>query len=119
MNSTFDCYLINIIEFYQKRISPIKGFQCAYRSLYGGASCSEHIKYLIKTFGFRISLRKVYNRLIDCRGAYYIVKDKKRIECRNKNRKTNFWADMSGNEQCCFLLQVTESSCVALSCLFF
>ena len=43
---------------YQKHISPHKGFVCAHRRLYGGESCSEHIKQIILKEGLSNILAK-------------------------------------------------------------
>lgn len=42
---------IQLINFYQKFISPYKGFCCAYRVDTGGASCSQYTKMVIKQHG--------------------------------------------------------------------
>lgn len=35
---------IKLIYFYQRYLSPKKGYSCAHRTLYGGDSCSEYVK---------------------------------------------------------------------------
>ncbi|MEM5550874.1 membrane protein insertion efficiency factor YidD [Pseudoalteromonas neustonica] len=37
-----------LIRFYQKRISPYKGFRCAHAALHQGVSCSEAVKHIIE-----------------------------------------------------------------------
>jgi putative component of membrane protein insertase Oxa1/YidC/SpoIIIJ protein YidD len=42
---------ILLIVFYQKFISPYKGFRCAYAVLYGGDSCSEAVRKIVQSQG--------------------------------------------------------------------
>jgi putative component of membrane protein insertase Oxa1/YidC/SpoIIIJ protein YidD len=39
--SLFSSLIVYLIIFYQKVISPVKGFSCAHRYQHGGSSCSE------------------------------------------------------------------------------
>lgn len=55
-----------LIRFYQRRISPIKGFRCAHRALHGGDSCSEAILKLVQTQGVWNCLSDVRQRFREC-----------------------------------------------------
>jgi len=43
--------VILLIVFYQKVISPYKGFRCAYAVLHGGDSCAEAVKKIVLAQG--------------------------------------------------------------------
>jgi len=51
-----DKVFIQMINIYQKYISPYKGYSCAYRAYSGNLSCSEFAKNEIKNNGFFKSL---------------------------------------------------------------
>ncbi|BAY07054.1 membrane protein insertion efficiency factor YidD [Calothrix sp. NIES-2098] len=59
---------------YQKYISPHKGFVCAHRVLYGGESCSQHIKRLIAEDGFQGLLATSRKRFQACKQANRILR---------------------------------------------
>jgi len=54
------------IRFYQRRISPHKGFSCALRVATGGASCSAYGYAVIARFGLRRGLGLLQRRLELC-----------------------------------------------------
>lgn len=58
------------IEFYQKNISPHKGFRCAHAALYQENSCSAAIKEIIEVNGLIGGYRLIRQRLNDCKQAY-------------------------------------------------
>jgi putative component of membrane protein insertase Oxa1/YidC/SpoIIIJ protein YidD len=60
---------IAVIELYQGRLSPLKGFSCAHRVLHGGASCSQAVKLAIAEGGLAAGWRAVKTRARDCRAA--------------------------------------------------
>ena len=57
------------IGFYQRRLSPLKGFSCAYRVRHGGESCSQHIKGLVTELGPLAAVVPARERLGACREA--------------------------------------------------
>lgn len=57
---------IGLIRFYQRWISPIKGFRCAHRALHGGDSCSEAILKLVQARGVWSCLPDVRHRFREC-----------------------------------------------------
>ncbi len=57
------------IGFYQRRLSPLKGFSCAHRVRHGGDSCSQHIKGLVKELGPPAAVVPARERLGACREA--------------------------------------------------
>lgn len=66
-------FAIFAIGFYQKRISPHKGFVCAHRAYHGGLSCSECAKQTIATHGLWCALPLIKARFVECRGAYTLL----------------------------------------------
>ena len=58
------------IRFYQRHLSPKKGFGCAYRIVYGGCGCSGVGYRLIRRYGVFSGCRLLRLRLARCRFAY-------------------------------------------------
>lgn len=59
-----------LIKFYQKFISPHKGFSCAYRIYTGNASCSVLGYRAIRFWGLRRGLSVLRQRLVKCGVAH-------------------------------------------------
>lgn len=66
-------FAIFAIGFYQRHISPHKGFVCAHRACHGGLSCSECAKQTIATYGFWRALPLIKARFVECRHAYTLL----------------------------------------------
>ena len=60
---------IGLIEVYQRRLSPLKGFTCAHLVLHGGVSCSQAVKLAIAQGGLSAGWRAVKARAATCRAA--------------------------------------------------
>jgi len=45
--------ILSLIGFYQKYISPIKGFKCAYGHLYKNGTCSSRISEVVRSSSYR------------------------------------------------------------------
>ena len=54
------------ITFYQRRLSPFKGFSCAHKVLHGGDSCSQFVKGLILELGPHEAMVAPRVRLASC-----------------------------------------------------
>ena len=67
---------IACIEFYQRRISPHKGFCCAHRKVHGGYSCSEFMKGQVSHVGFVRAFMSMPNRFRECSAAYRLLAEK-------------------------------------------
>lgn len=61
-----DALALAAIRFYQRRISPHKGFSCALRVVTGGASCSAYGYAVIARFGLLRGLGLLQRRLELC-----------------------------------------------------
>lgn len=65
---------IQSIEYYQRYLSPYKGFCCSHRVLHNGQSCSEFAKQAIRTTDSLFSaLPYISERLTDCRKAFQVL----------------------------------------------
>jgi putative component of membrane protein insertase Oxa1/YidC/SpoIIIJ protein YidD len=56
-----------LINFYQKYISPYKGFNCAYRVATGEIGCSGYGKKVISRFGFKTGYSLLQRRFEECK----------------------------------------------------
>jgi putative component of membrane protein insertase Oxa1/YidC/SpoIIIJ protein YidD len=72
---------------YQKYISPHKGFACAHRLLYGGESCSGHVKRLIAQDGLILGIRASKKRFQACREAKEILQSRCLSMQGNRHRR--------------------------------
>jgi len=55
-----------VIIFYQKYISPFKGFTCAYRAATGQLSCSAYGHKVIEQYGIILGLKLIGRRVKQC-----------------------------------------------------
>jgi putative component of membrane protein insertase Oxa1/YidC/SpoIIIJ protein YidD len=76
--STFDAVAktmaILSINSYKKYISPKKGFSCPHRLLYGGESCSHHVKRLLTEQSLASAMQSSIQRFKDCTAASQTLK---------------------------------------------
>ncbi len=86
------------IRFYQRRISPHKGFCCAYRVHTGGASCSTLGYRAIRRFGIWRGLTLLRRRLAKC-GVASQRQRAQRPECHthaSRHAKPPHWQAQAG-----------------------
>jgi putative component of membrane protein insertase Oxa1/YidC/SpoIIIJ protein YidD len=62
--------LLLLIRLYQRFLSPIKGFSCAFRAYRGGASCSTHGYRVVKRYGARVGILLIRRRMKLCGQAH-------------------------------------------------
>jgi putative component of membrane protein insertase Oxa1/YidC/SpoIIIJ protein YidD len=74
-----DAIAVSAIHGYQRHLSPRKGFSCAHRVVYGGDSCSQHIKQLITQEGMLTAMVLAPERFRACRRAYGVFKAQHRV----------------------------------------
>ncbi|CAA6824387.1 MAG: Unknown protein [uncultured Sulfurovum sp.] len=91
---------VKLIEFYQKYISPYKGFCCAYRVYTGEVSCSQYSKIVIQENGTVRAFPLIRERFRACQSSA-----KKLEEERKKKDKQGF------TDNC-----LTSCSCPTPSC---
>jgi putative component of membrane protein insertase Oxa1/YidC/SpoIIIJ protein YidD len=57
------------IQSYQKHLSPVKGFSCAYSKQYGTESCSEYFRKVVRRHGLSRAIPLLEKRLKYCKLA--------------------------------------------------
>lgn len=57
---------LRAIDAYQLRLSPHKGYRCAYAATHGGSGCSGAVRDLIARRGLRAAVRPSLARLWAC-----------------------------------------------------
>ncbi len=62
--------IIALIVFYQKYISPYKGFRCAYAMLHCGDSCSRVIRKIVEVDGVVGGWKSIKRQFFLCSLAY-------------------------------------------------
>ncbi len=61
--------MVALIRGYQRYLSPYKGYACANRVKFGGASCSEYGREGFASEGWQAGLAKLRARFRDCHAA--------------------------------------------------
>ncbi len=107
------------ISFYQKRISPKKGYSCAYSAYYNDLSCSSYCKKEIQDNGLILGVYKTIDRLKKCKQASSKIKEKRK-ELKSKATGTlqedkKECQNMDGCEKLMFAEAAGEVACCALS----
>ena len=67
---------IGLILFYQRWISPYKGFRCAHGKLHKGFTCSEAVKRIIEEDGLWRGRHRIRRRFRECRYAHYVLRSR-------------------------------------------
>lgn len=60
---------LQLIDHYQRYISPIKGFKCPAGQLYGETTCSAAVKNIVKNKGIFKGLPAIYQQFSSCKKA--------------------------------------------------
>ena len=106
-------YLItNVINVYQKFISPRKGFVCAHRSLNGGMSCSEYAKSVVARYKLNIAMALFWRRLRTCQKASHIIHEENKadeVDKKDKREDSDDSFNEATNAACCL---VDAASCI-------
>jgi len=71
--------LINAILFYQRFLSPYKGYSCAHGVYHGRSSCSHWAIRIIKKHGIFMFVPLMKKRIKACQMAYEEIKKEKEI----------------------------------------
>lgn len=110
------------IEYYQERISPKKGYSCAYSAYYNEISCSSYCKQEITKNGLCVGIYKTISRLKKCKQASIRIKEKRKEfkskstgifhdskkECQNMDGCDKFWfAEAAGEVACCLFFSLS------------
>lgn len=84
-NSIFQRVAVKSILYYQRYLSPYKGFSCAHSFFYGGSSCSHYGKSAISNYGTSVGLGLLQTRLHQCREAKLLMIGTNDIPIVNNN----------------------------------
>ncbi|WP_080765280.1 membrane protein insertion efficiency factor YidD [Vibrio owensii] len=95
--------VLALIRFYQRYLSPHKGFRCAHAVYYGTDSCSAAISKMIQRKGVFSSYSGVQNQFERCRHAHQRLQngDSSRNRKRRKNNDSSCVTDMGCNSLDC------------------
>jgi uncharacterized protein len=63
-------FTIGLISFYQRRISPYKGYRCAHGAYHDGPSCSEFAKQTVAEKGLYAAILLMRERFALCHRAH-------------------------------------------------
>ena len=86
------------IYFYQRWLSPRKGYRCAYSVLHGGTGCSGYAKAAIRERGLLAALPIVRARFRDCRAAFSEIRGEEEEKRDRKRRRGWLYSDPT---DCC------------------
>lgn len=79
---------LGLIWFYQRYISPKKGFRCAYRVIHGGTGCSGYAKQRIREDGIIRAIPDIRKRLTACKETALSVRSRcEKGKTRRRARK--------------------------------
>lgn len=80
-------YAVYAINFYQRHLSPYKGFQCAYRVHTGRCSCSEYAKRIVRKRGVGALFVALPRQFARCRSAYTALLATQATQTREQRRQ--------------------------------
>ncbi len=113
---------IKSIQYYQKYLSPGKGYSCAYRVLHDDLSCSTFCKNEIEQQGVLRGIINTIKRFKECKAASLMIKEKRNDlkdklgdsfkentdKCKNLDSfEKLLFAEMAGETACCICLGVS------------
>lgn len=99
-----------LIQFYQKYISPYKGFRCAHGAYYGGDSCSGAVSKIIRRKGLINGFQAIKNQFSRCSHAYSKLKQK------IPNRRVNQGQTQEYSTSDCAFIGLEGANCAQLPC---
>ena len=70
---------VSLISFYQRRLSPHKGFCCAHRVWHGSESCSQYAREAVAENGLFRALPLLKKRLKECGVAGKALQERRRL----------------------------------------
>lgn len=71
--SLLDATALLAIRFYQRWLSPHKGFCCAHAAVHGGLTCSAAVAQIVHEHGVLGGRLHVKARFTACRAAYRLI----------------------------------------------
>lgn len=106
-------FWILLIGFYQRFISPYKGFRCAHAVYHSGPSCSSAVKTIISQYGLIKGLPAIRKRFAECRQAYCLILAEQSENKSKKGKKKSGKCKQQLKEHCG--LDCLPDPCDALS----
>ena len=82
-------FIKSSIKFYQRKISPNKGYCCAHAVYYGGDSCSEFGYKAINEYGLIYFITSMCSRILDCRKSAIILSEQNVEDNSSGDKKDN------------------------------
>ncbi|WP_194866988.1 membrane protein insertion efficiency factor YidD [Pseudoalteromonas sp. PPB1] len=82
-----DYLAILLIRFYQRFLSPYKGFRCAHAVVYQGTSCSQAVLDIVKKDGVWLGYQQIKSRMHACEQAYITLQQSDNQDKR-KNKES-------------------------------
>ena len=82
-----DAVCLALIGFYQRQISPRKGYRCAYARLNGGG-CSSFVRVAIEQNGLSAALPQIRARFGECKNAARILRAEAGVDLDKRGEKT-------------------------------
>ena len=85
---------VGLIEFYQRYLSPRKGFRCAHRARKRGrtSSCSQFAKRALARLGVMAGLPLIERRFARCKASARTLDYESRVK-QEKQPKNTVWSD--------------------------
>jgi putative component of membrane protein insertase Oxa1/YidC/SpoIIIJ protein YidD len=109
---------IKSIQYYQKYISPRKGYFCAYRVLHNELSCSNFCINEIERNGIFMGIRNTIDRLKACKIASSKLKEKRTNLKEKVGNSAKGNSDECKNLDTCDKLMFVELVGEAACCIF-
>ncbi|MFC4161626.1 membrane protein insertion efficiency factor YidD [Chitinimonas lacunae] len=111
------------IGFYQRWISPYKGYRCAHATYHGGHSCSHVIRDILVDQGLIRGWPQVRQRFADCRSAYEALKQRRLAMAaqqgqgpQSKQSRRRDAGGSEGSSACCDLGCLPDNACETFNC---
>jgi putative component of membrane protein insertase Oxa1/YidC/SpoIIIJ protein YidD len=105
-----------LIELYQRRLSPLKGFRCAYRAVKGRASCSEFARRAIARLGVLTGVQLLRRRFDKCHRAAKVLEYETRRAKKKGRWKDRCWSAANSGPGCDGRSSADACDVVSLGC---
>lgn len=92
---------LSTIGFYQKYISPRKGFRCSYGVIHDTYGCSGHVKDIIRTHGLIKGTPLIKKQFNQCKQASIELKKRKNDQHKKSKKCDPVVADCCVDPDCC------------------
>ena len=111
--SALDWFLLRAIAYYQRHLSPRKGYRCAYARLHGGDGCSGFARDSITQLGWRVSKAPIRARFADCKRAGRTLRAQVELDKPGDLKGNNY--DLTQNKKRAWRDRFDDACCVDLS----